>query len=83
MAEQLASQQVLVGLPSVVQVADRLYFDPRLRIVRPGATDRKRAGTIRRLITVCSQLDLTYDLASLDGEDLMALLPKEFNRWRK
>jgi hypothetical protein len=82
MAEQLASYQQLIALPAVVAAVDDLYFDSKRRIVRPGATDRKQAGTIRRLINVCSQLDLTFDLASLKGRELVGLLPKEFNRWR-
>lgn len=81
MAEQLASYQNLLALSAVMQVADRLYYDEREQRVRAGATDRKRSGTVRRLIAVTTQLDLTYDLARLAPDDLLELLPAEFKRW--
>jgi hypothetical protein len=32
---------------------------------------------------VVQQLDLTYDLYSMTGEQILQLLPGEFDRWRK
>jgi hypothetical protein len=82
MAEQLASVQSLVSLATVMQCADVLYFDMARQRVRSGATDRKQPGTIRRLLAVCAQLDLTHDLASMSPEALLRILPAEFGRWR-
>jgi len=41
-----------------------------------------RAGSLRRFIDVVRQLDLTYDLQALAGDDLVNLLPHEFSGWR-
>jgi len=39
-------------------------------------------GTLYRFIDVIQQLDLTYDLYSMNGEEILGLLPPEFDRWR-
>ncbi|MFO7599969.1 MAG: hypothetical protein R6X27_09205 [Candidatus Desulfacyla sp.] len=39
-------------------------------------------GTLYRFIDVVQQLDLTYDLYSMTGEQILQLLPNEFDRWR-
>lgn len=83
MAEQLFSVRSLVSVRSVLQAADLLYFDGTADTMKRGATDRKGAGTVRRFVSLCSQLDLTYDLAQLQPSELIDLLPAEFDRWKQ
>ena len=78
--EQFVSRPQLVTCACAVDVATRLYH------VRDGGFRRgaagKDAGGARRLADVLMQLDRTYDLYSLTTEGLLALLPREFNRFR-
>ena len=43
----------------------------------------EKAGGLIRFVDVVEQLELTYDLFSLNGEKVLALLPKEFQVWRR
>ena len=83
MTEQIASRQELLVNAALVELIDRLYYDTPLEQLKRGATNRKRSGTLRRLIAFVDQLDLTYDLYSLSADQLEAMLPGEFDRWRR
>lgn len=64
-----------------VRLARALYFDEGRNRVRTGATTNK-AGSLRRLDRVVSQLDLTYDVFGINVPGLAELLPRrEFGRW--
>lgn len=64
-----------------VRLARTLYFDEGQGKVKTGATTN-RAGSLRRLDRVVSQLDLTYDVFGIAAAGLTALLPRrEFGRW--
>jgi len=64
-----------------VRLARSLYFDEGRGRVKTGATTN-RAGSLRRLDRVVSQLDLTYDVFGIDVSGLTRLLPRrEFGRW--
>lgn len=64
-----------------VRLARSLYFDEERGKVRTGATTN-RAGSLRRLDRVVSQLDLTYDVFGMEAPGLAGLLPRrEFGRW--
>ena len=78
--EQLASRQQFVTNKAVVGVATRLYVDPETGAYRRGAKG-KGPGSPRRLADCLWQLDLTWDLYSMDEEELLTLLPAEFDRW--
>lgn len=81
---ELASRQTLISNPTIMEAADRLYFDERTGRPKPGAQDSKRApGTLRRFIDVVQQLDLNYDLHSMTADALLGLLPSEFDQWRR
>lgn len=80
--EQIASRLELASNLSVMAVLDVLYLDAETRRAKRGAASNKRKpGTLRRFIDVLQQLDLTYDLYALTAEELLALLPAEFQRW--
>ena len=80
-SEQLASRMELITNPGVMEAVDLLYFDTAHDAPKRGATSRKNPGNLRRLITIIQQLDLTYDLYSLTGKQILGLLPKEFDSW--
>ena len=80
-AEQLASRQELVTNPTVMEVATRLYINPTTKKPKPNAAG-KGPGSARRLVTVLSQLDLTWDLWYLGPRQLLDLLPSEFDAFR-
>ncbi|MFH1977184.1 MAG: hypothetical protein ABIJ52_16800 [Pseudomonadota bacterium] len=43
---------------------------------------KKTPGTLFRFIDVIQPLDLTYDLYSMSGKDIIGLLPPEFDKWK-
>lgn len=81
-AEQLASRQEFITNRGLLEVADTLYYDPQANTPKPGATNRRRPGNVRRLVMLVQQLDLTYDLYGMSAQQILALLPPEFNAWR-
>jgi hypothetical protein len=93
--EQTASRWVL-RRKAVLQVMGRLYFDPsRSAGVKAGCTDvfridspppgmnktSPKPGTVRALDIVCSQIACNYDLDSMNTDQLLDLLPPEFDSW--
>ena len=77
--EQLAARQYLISCRGVIEAANRLYYDPERRTFKRGSTSSKRKGNIRRYVGYLQQLDLTYDLYSLSGADLISMLPEEYS----
>lgn len=80
--EQLASRQDIISFTNLISVAHRLYWDKENRNPKPSSSNRKKAGNLRRLIKIFSQLDLTYDIYSLDADQILDLLPVEFDVWK-
>ncbi len=81
LAEQLASRQEIVTNNAVMELATALYIDRRTQRPKQGAASRG-SGSVRRLVDVLNQYDLTWDLYSLETKGLLELLPVEFNRFR-
>jgi len=79
--EQLASRQELVTNPAVMQAATILYVDPGTRQPKRGAAGRG-PGSARRLADVLNQFEVTWDLHSMRAEDVLTMLPSEFDRFR-
>lgn len=78
---QIAAYQELVTNRAVVEAATLLYVDPVTRKLKRG-TSGKGNGAPRRLAAVLNQFDLTWDLYAMDAQSILALLPKEFDRFR-
>ncbi len=78
--EQLASRLELVTNPGLVSLATALYYDPQKSNLRRGAGGKSK-GAPRRLADVMNQFDVTWDLYSMTKEDLLQLLPSEFDRF--
>lgn len=80
LVEQLASRQELVTNRAIIGAATRLYYDADSGKLKRGAGGKGR-GSPRRLADVLQQFDVTYDLYTLDADELSQLLPKEFERF--
>ncbi len=81
--EQVASRQDLVTNRGAVALINRLYFDPKGQKRKKGALNSKRgeAGVLRRLLVYLDQLGRTYDLRTLDTDQVLKMLPREFGIW--
>ncbi len=81
--EELSSRQGFITNRGVIEAANLLYFDSEQRKVKRGpAVTSRKPGTLMRFIDIIQQLDLTYDLYSMTGNEVLALLPSEFDEWR-
>lgn len=80
-AEQLASRKELVTNHAVAEMATRLYYDRATGSFKRGAGSKTK-GAPRRLAALFNQLDLTFYLYGMTCDEMLALLPKEFDRFR-
>ena len=79
--EQIASRQDIVSSPTLVETVTRLYVDPETARHKGGAAGRE-GGSARRLAVVLLQLDLTWDLHAMTPDEILELLPGEFDRFQ-
>lgn len=91
LTEQLTSRQKLAHNTGFFQAASVLYViggkirkgaasKPKKKAIRkPG--DKTGYGSVRRLATALGRLDLTYDTASMNANELINVLPREFGKW--
>jgi hypothetical protein len=77
---QLTSRQELVTNHAFLAAATTLYVDPQSQ--QPNGGGRISRGTARRLADFCNQIDVTWDLYALEPDELLAKLPKEFQRFQ-
>ena len=83
-SHELATRQSFITNRGIMEAAHRLYFDSSTKKAKRGAHVKKNApGTLYRFIDVIQQLDLNYDLYSMIGNEVLELLPGEFERWRQ
>jgi len=78
----LGFRRDLITNRGLIEAVDLLYWDARRNAPKRGATSSSRPGNLRRLITVVLQLDLNYDLYGMRADEILALLPAEFEGWR-
>lgn len=81
LVEQLSSRQWIFGNRKIIRAAFEMYFDVEAGKVRRGAGG-SGGGSPRRLATIVDQLELTWDLQNCSPEQVISLLPKEFDRWK-
>lgn len=77
----LGWRRELVLNRGLIEAIDLLYWNPRTRRPRRGATTGSNPGNLRRFITVIQQLDFNYDLFGMSGQEIVELLPEEFAAW--
>lgn len=78
---QLATRQSFITNRGILEAVHGLYFDVATEKPKAGSLGKNTPGTLYRFIDVVQQLDLTYDLYSMSGEQILQLLPGEFDRW--
>lgn len=81
--QELAGRQNFITNKNIVELAEILYLDSAKGIAKKKAQSKKVPGNIFRFISVIQQLDVTYDLYSMTYEEILVLLPPEFDRWRE
>lgn len=82
--ENIAGRQEFVTNPVVLDVVNRLYYNPVTGERKPGSGGKDDdPGSPRRLVAILSQFDLTWDLYSATADEVMSILPKEFDKFRK
>lgn len=73
----------LTRVPCIFEVLDRLYWDEKRGRVRPGIVTREKVkpgDLIHRFPIRIRQLEKTYDLISLNADQLIELLGAEFQQ---
>ena len=80
--ESLQSRKDVVRFPSIMEALTKLYYDPVTGINKKGAASKTKGGS-RRFIDVKNQFDLTFDFYGMTPDQILELLPKEFDRFRK
>jgi hypothetical protein len=82
--ETIASRQEFVQNHEMMKVVHRLYYDEEKKSFKRGTTTKEgRRGSAHRLWAIKEQLDLTYDFFSMACDDILRLLPEEFDSWWK
>jgi hypothetical protein len=79
--EQIVARQEVITNTHAVELATTIYYDPVSGSFKRGAAG-KAGGSARRLSDVLNQFDVTWDLYSMSAGELLAKLPREFDRFR-
>jgi hypothetical protein len=79
---QIATRQSLITNRGIMEALHILYYDETLGKPKRGPAMNKAApGSLYRFIDVIQQLDVTHDLYSMTGGEIVSLLPEEFGHW--
>lgn len=79
--EQFGAYQEIALNKGILDAANILYWDDNSSNVKRGAAG-KGGGSARRLVKIIRQYQMTYDLNSMQGNDIVGLLPSEFSKWQ-
>lgn len=80
--EQLASRQEIISQQNLIEVIYLLFWDELNCKSKKGVHNYKKPGSLRRLPKIFEQFQLTYDIFSMRSQEILNLLPKEFNGWK-
>jgi len=78
----LGFRRDLITNRGLIEAIDLLYWDAKRKRPKRGATTATRPGNLRRLIAVVQQLDFNYDLYGMRADEVLRLLPPEFDGWK-
>lgn len=81
MTEETLKRRFLTRIPCMFEVLDRLYWDNEKQGRRKGVVDQNtiaRGDLTHRLVAKIRQLEKTFDLFSLNADQLIELLGDEF-----
>lgn len=81
--EQLASRQEIAACRGVIEAATILYWNDNDKRIKKGVRNKDGAGVLRRFVkATVPQFQMTYDLNSMGGQDVIQLLPREYDKWK-
>lgn len=79
---QIAVRQSFITNRAIMEALHLLYYDHVQNKPKRGPImNRSAPGSLYRFINVIQQLDVTYDLYSMSGFEIVSLLPAEFSHW--
>lgn len=81
---RITESQELASNSNILDALKVLYWDEIARRPKRGTRgkDRNLSGGMERFLALMNQFNRTFDLFSMTGEQIVALLPKdEFGRW--
>lgn len=79
---QIATRQSFITNRGIMEALHILYYDDTHQKPKRGPMMNHNApGSLYRFIDVIQQLDVTYDLYSMSGPEVISLLPSEFSNW--
>ena len=80
---ELAGRQSFITNRGTLEAVHSLYYEQAVDKPKRGAQVKKPApGSFYRFIGIIQQFDLNYDLYSMSGDEIIGLLPPEFNKWK-
>lgn len=82
---EFATRTEFVLNRSIMTVANRLYYNALGARAKRGrhSNSLNAGGTIPRFIALMRQFHLTYDLQAMTPDQILDLLPPEFDRWKQ
>jgi hypothetical protein len=80
--DKFAGKYRWVSNITLVEILFNLYYDKVNNKPKHACTRRGTPGNIYRLIKVLSQIELNYDIYSMESAKIMSFLPKEFELWK-
>lgn len=81
--EQLMSRQDFIANENILMVSRKLYFDEQKKKPKPRAFSDSEPGNAKRLARdIVPQLSMTYDLYDAPVNQILMLLPNEFDHWK-
>jgi hypothetical protein len=79
---QIATRQSFITNRGIMEALHILYYNNFENKPKRGPIMNKNApGSLYRFVGVIQQLDVTYDLYSMSGSEIVSLLPGEFSHW--
>jgi len=82
---ELAARQNIISNKNLIRAVQALYWkelENGKEGVKKGAYSKKKPGNLYRFIAVMNQFDTNYDLYAMKPEDIIRLLPAEFDSWK-
>ncbi len=80
--EQLYTQEKdFITNPGLVELALRMYYDEDQQLLKPKVLGNSAGSAVRLATIISKQLSMNYDLHSMGSEQIIGLLPPEFDKW--
>lgn len=81
--DRLGCTEYIIRYPNIIKAAEILYWDENRQQLKKGSGNKKNPGNIRRFVTFINQFELTYNIYTMSPEEIISILPEEFNEWKQ